>query len=131
MLQINTQKYEASGKQLIIDLNDCSKALLNDVELVKQYMLEASHIARATVIGQSFHCYAPVGVSGVVIVQESHLAIHTWPEEGYAAIDIFTCGQKVDPWLAYRYLVRVFRSQSPSVRALNRGSNRMLRADNS
>ena len=70
--------------------------------------------------------FSPHGVSGVVIISESHLAIHTWPELGYAAVDLFTCGENCDPKIAYDFLKAAFSSKSGSYSELRRG---MLQAD--
>ena len=80
------------AKQFIADLYDCDREILNDVSAVERVLLDAARAAGATIIGHSFHRFSPHGVSGVVIIAESHISIHTWPEYGYAAIDIFTCG---------------------------------------
>lgn len=81
------------GKHLLLEFYDCPAALLSDPELIAQ-VLEAAAIAmKATVVSSNFHHFSPLGVSGVVIIQESHLTIHTWPEYGYAAVDVFTCGE--------------------------------------
>ncbi|MCQ2559741.1 MAG: adenosylmethionine decarboxylase, partial [Clostridia bacterium] len=68
-----------------------------------------------------FHKFSPQGVSGVVVISESHLAIHTWPELGYAAVDVFTCGEKVDPWDACDYLVKGFQADSIEAKEVKRG----------
>ena len=68
-----------------------------------------------------FHRYAPQGVSGVVVVAESHLSIHTWPEYGYAAVDFFTCGQTVDPFKAYEHLKGMLESREGTVQEITRG----------
>lgn len=80
------------GRHLIIELYECDVQLLADPEVVEQYMTRTAQQIGATVVTSNFHHFSPLGVSGVVIIQESHLTIHTWPEYGYAAIDIFTCG---------------------------------------
>lgn len=76
----------------------------DDVEQIRTFMHEAAVSAGATIVQENFHKYAPIGVSGVVVIQESHLTIHTWPECGYAAVDLFTCGTNVRPWTAFDYL---------------------------
>jgi len=68
-------------------------------------LVEAARQANATVVTSTFHHFYPQGVSGVVVVSESHLAIHTWPEKGYAALDIYTCGDTTDPQKAVDYVV--------------------------
>jgi S-adenosylmethionine decarboxylase len=87
---------KALGCQLILELYDCPARLLDDPEHVAGTMLAAVEASGATVIQPFFHQFAPQGVSGVVIISESHFSIHTWPEYGYAALDVFTCGDVID-----------------------------------
>ncbi len=87
---------QALGRHLIVEVFDADPSLLNDAQALEQLLLDAARAAHATVIQSVFHQFSPYGVSGVVVIAESHLAIHTWPEYGYAAIDIFTCGPKMD-----------------------------------
>ncbi|MCX8104097.1 MAG: adenosylmethionine decarboxylase [Candidatus Bipolaricaulota bacterium] len=84
------------GRHLIVEVFDADPSLLNNAHALEQLLLEAARAAHATVIKSVFHRFRPYGVSGVVVIAESHLTIHTWPEYGYAAIDIFTCGPKMD-----------------------------------
>ncbi len=99
---------------------------MNDVTKIEKGMLEAATTAGATVIESNFHHFSPFGVSGVVVIQESHLAIHTWPEYQYAAVDLFTCGESVDPWIAFDHLKKVFKSQNHSALEMHRGSLSLL-----
>ena len=94
------------GRQVLIDLYDCPREILDDEKLIAASMIAAAREAGAAVVGSTFHRFSPCGVSGVVAIRESHLAIHTWPEFGYAAIDLFTCGDGVDPWIAHDALKR-------------------------
>lgn len=87
---------QALGRHLIVEVWDADPRLLDDVKALEQILLQAAHAAKAMVIQSVFHRFSPYGVSGVVVIAESHLTIHTWPEYGYAAIDIFTCGPKMD-----------------------------------
>jgi S-adenosylmethionine decarboxylase proenzyme len=87
----------ALGKHLLLELKGCNKELLNDISFLREALLAAAVEAGATILGESFHQFNPQGVSGVVIIAESHICIHTWPEYGYAAADIFTCGSSVQP----------------------------------
>jgi S-adenosylmethionine decarboxylase proenzyme len=73
------------------------------------------------VLGESFHQFSPQGVSGVVVIAESHLFIHTWPEYGYAAADVFTCGNTVQPERAVEVLVRELESRNHSMVEMRRG----------
>ncbi len=84
-------------------------------------MNTAANLARCTVVNSVFHEFSPHGVSGVVIVQESHLAIHTWPEHGYAAIDVFTCGE-IEPREAFEFLSSALNAQSISISESKRGA---------
>ena len=90
-------------------------------------MCNAAERSNATIINVSFHHFSPYGVSGVVVIQESHLAIHTWPEYGYAAIDIFTCGDTVDPWVAYECLKESLQAESGSTMELKGADSSMTR----
>ena len=80
------------GHQLALDLYDCPPELLNDREVVENALVHAARAINATIVETAFHLFSPQGVSGVVVIKESHIAVHTWPEYGYAAVDIFTCG---------------------------------------
>lgn len=99
---------KALGRQIILECYDCDAEIINDVQLVEQIMVEAAIEAEATVIKSAFHPFFPQGVSGVVVIAESHLTIHTWPELGYAAIDVFTCGDQASPERACEYLLQKF-----------------------
>ena len=109
------------GKHLLIDLYGCPADLLNDVAALETVMVEAAHRAGATVLNTTFHRFSPCGVSGVVVIQESHLTIHTWPEQGFAAIDLFTCGEQTRPRRALTYLKRTLQSERCKVQRLVRG----------
>ncbi len=109
------------GRHVLAELYGCASEPLDDQELVQQYMREAALAAGAEIRECVFHKFSPQGVSGVVVISESHLAIHTWPELGYAAVDVFTCGEKVDPWDACRYLVDKFRAEYMTANEIKRG----------
>lgn len=111
----------ALGRQVLVELYNCKPEMLNDVTAIEKSMVGAAEEAGATVINSTFHHFSPFGVSGVVVIQESHLAIHTWPEYGYAAIDIFTCGQPVNPWMAYEYLQKSLQASHGSTLEIRRG----------
>jgi len=85
------------GTQLAVELFDCDENLLNDDRLLERLLVEAATNAGATVVDSVFHQFNPYGISGAVIIAESHVAIHTWPEYRYAALDIFTCGEEIEP----------------------------------
>ncbi len=109
------------GRHVLVEMYDCDPVILDDLEKIRQEMLEAAVVAGSTIVGQCFHRFSPQGVSGVVVIAESHFSIHTWPEYGYAAVDLFTCGQKVDPWKALDRLSRVFCAGKISPIEVKRG----------
>lgn len=109
------------GRHILAEFFDCDPNVLNNPELVEKYMLQAALECGATVVNKCFHLFAPHGVSGVVIISESHLAIHTWPEFGYAAVDLFTCGEQCDPKVSYEFLKEKFNSKDAKYSQLNRG----------
>jgi len=112
---------KALGKHLLLELKGCDKEVLNDVGFLREALLAAAGEAGATVLGESFHQFNPQGVSGVVMIAESHLVIHTWPEYGYAAADIFTCGNSVRPEKAAEIIVRKLGSKDHSIIEIRRG----------
>ena len=80
------------GRHLLAEFHDCGADALDDPARVERLMNEAARLSGATVVRSVFHAFSPHGVSGVVVVEESHLAVHTWPEYRYAAVDYFYCG---------------------------------------
>jgi S-adenosylmethionine decarboxylase proenzyme len=113
--------YSATGSQVVLDLYECCSDRLDDLEWVKATLTTAARVAGATIVDTVFHRFSPWGISGVVVISESHLAIHIWPELHYAAIDIFTCGSNVKMELATAYLARKFDARRLSQRAFARG----------
>ena len=111
----------ALGSHLIVELRECNPETLKNLDGVKDIMVEAAKKADATIIDVSFHEFSPFGISGMVVIAESHLSIHTWPEYGYAAVDIFTCGEVLKPEIAAHYLIEQFESKSPSMVEFKRG----------
>ena len=111
----------ALSKHLLVDLYGCPADLLNDVTALEKVMIEAAQRAGAKVINSMFHHFSPFGVSGVVVIQESHLTIHTWPEQGFAAVDLFTCGTQTKPRRALIHLKRALQSTRIEVRQFRRG----------
>ncbi|MTI88779.1 MAG: S-adenosylmethionine decarboxylase proenzyme [Balneolaceae bacterium] len=112
---------EALGRHILVEYYDCESSSLNNVEHIEESMLSAVKTAKATIISHSFHKFSPYGVSGVVVIAESHVSIHTWPEYNYAAVDIFTCGDTIDPWLIQEQLKEAYGSQNVSSMEMKRG----------
>lgn len=92
------------GRHVIADLGGCDPRVLANVGEIKRAMVGSAKYMRASIVDSIFHAFNPFGVSGVVVIKESHVAIHTWPEHGFASIDIYTCGTKLNPRKAVRYL---------------------------
>ncbi len=115
----------ALGNHILVEFMNCDPHVMNDVAAIERDMVDAARKAGATVINSTFHHFSPWGVSGVVVIQESHLAIHTWPEYGYAAVDLFTCGE-MDAWISFDHLKECFGSKSYSALEMKRGSVNLL-----
>jgi len=109
------------GRHLLVELSDCDRTLLNDQEKLETVMCEAVRLSGAMIVETVFHRYNPQGISGVVVIAESHMSLHTWPEYGYAAVDFFTCGDTVDPFKAHEYLKRSLRAGHAQIREIRRG----------
>ena len=109
------------GKHYLLDLKDCSRERLDDLDFIKDVLSSVAREAGTAVIGESFHKFLPQGLSGVVLIAGAHLCIHTWPEYGYAAIDIFTHGDSFRADEAARLIVEKLESKNPAIVELKRG----------
>jgi S-adenosylmethionine decarboxylase len=109
------------GTHILIELYDCDRDLLNDPEKIECIMKEAAVKSGATIVSSHTNLFNPHGVSGVVIIAESHITIHTWPEHAYAAVDVFTCGDKVSPWIVKDVMESALSSQRCSAMEMRRG----------
>ena len=114
-------RLQTLGEHILAEFYECDIEAIKDVRKVEESLLEAAAVAKATVVGSSFHLFEPHGVSGVVIISESHFAIHSWPEYAYAAVDIFTCGKSVKPLEAFLYLKRCFGTKNAVYQVVQRG----------
>ncbi|MCH8547872.1 MAG: adenosylmethionine decarboxylase [Balneolaceae bacterium] len=112
---------EALGKQILVEFYDCDSDKINDVIYIENSLIQATKASNATIISHNFHKFSPYGVSGMVVIAESHVAIHTWPEYKYAAVDIFTCGDTIDPWVIQEQLKDYFESKNVSSMEMKRG----------
>ena len=112
---------DALGTHLLLELGKCDEAILDDIDYIQDAMINAAAEAGANIIGKSFHKFDPRGVTGIVAISESHLCIHTWPEHGYAAADIFTCGSGFNPEKAAELIIERLRCFSPTIKRLTRG----------
>ena len=108
------------GRHLIAEYYDCEAEILDDPEAVMVHMKEAARISGATVVGEASHRFSPCGVSGTVLIAESHLSVHTWPRQRYVAVDIFTCGG-LDPRPGFEYLGEALGASSLRMQEILRG----------
>ena len=109
------------GKHILAEYLECECTYLDSEGAIRNLMLEAASKIGATIVGDIFHHFSPQGVTGVVVIAESHLAIHTWPEFRYASVDLFTCGNRVDPWIGFEYLKEELRSRKWVSKEIIRG----------
>lgn len=117
--------FSTFGRHVTMDLREVSFEKLNDADFLRSIMVEAANKSGATIVGESFIRFNPQGVTGVLVLSESHLSIHTYPEEGFAAIDCYTCGSSVDPEVACDYLKAVLGGRVAGFRALRRGTGQI------
>lgn len=109
-----------AGRHLLAEYHGCAPGRLDDQAHIEGLMRRAAEVAGATVVACVFHRFAPQGVTGVVIIEESHLSVHTWPEHGYAAVDFFTCGD-CDPEAAHDFLRRQLGAARSEIMLIERG----------
>lgn len=109
------------GSHLLVELFDCDQDSLKRENEVGHVMHSAAHESEATIVAESFHEFKPYGVSGAVIIQESHYTIHTWPEHGYAAVDLFYCGGTVHVHKAVEVLRERFKPGRMKFLVVRRG----------
>jgi len=110
------------GKHIVFDVWGADKGKLNDVRYIQELLLEAAKLAEATTLHSFFHQFDPDGITGVVVVSESHISIHTWPGEGFASVDVYTCGNKCFPERAVKYITEELEGKCCNVIGIDRGS---------
>jgi len=110
------------GKHILAEYFECDCTYLDSEQAIREVMLEAASASGATIVGNIFHHFSPQGVTGVVVIAESHLAIHTWPEFRYASVDLFTCGSHLDPWVGFEYLKERLQSRKWMSKEIIRGT---------
>jgi S-adenosylmethionine decarboxylase len=113
--------HETIGRHYIVEASGCDSNIIGSVAKVEQILVKAAEIAGAQVWSISFSKFPPHGVSGVVVISESHISTHTWPEYGYVALDIYTCGKNVDPEKAVVFAVEAFGSSTSHITEITRG----------
>ena len=112
---------EKIGTHLIVDLFNCGFGVLNDSEALKALLVMAAEEAKCTVLHAYAHQFNPQGVTAVAVLAESHISIHTYPERGYAALDVFTCGDKAMPERALALLLKKLKPKLYDTKTMSRG----------
>ena len=110
------------GFQTLVELYGCSADLIDNEKLVEKILLELTDIVELTVVNSVIHHFSPIGVSGVVVIEESHVAVHTWPEYNYVAIDFFTCNIQYDIKKGITFLKARFGAKRVEINEIKRGS---------
>jgi S-adenosylmethionine decarboxylase len=114
------------GRHIIAEMYGCDSGLLSDLGKSIAILREAVEASGATYLGELHERFEPWGgVTAIIALAESHISLHTWPEYGYAALDIFTCGERADPWKAYEHVVKSFKPAKVNVTEMVRGLIRM------
>jgi S-adenosylmethionine decarboxylase len=108
------------GVHFIVEASECGDVIA-DVSKLQDILVEAAKQANAQVWSVSFNRFPPNGVSGVVVISESHLSVHTWPEENYMALDIYTCGAKSMPFKAVEYVLQMINAKRSHITEITRG----------
>lgn len=109
------------ARHTLLELHGCDPALLNAPGPLKELLVDAVRRGHGTIVTEVFHTFSPHGVSGVIVIAESHVAIHTWPEHGYAAVDIFSCGSKLDHAVIRDCIQANLKAANVESRELSRG----------
>tara|TARA_B100000579_G_scaffold213872_1_gene174857 strand:+ start:69 stop:536 length:468 start_codon:yes stop_codon:yes gene_type:complete len=117
---IHTNHNENIGRHCILELYQCDEEKLNDEAFIRTTITSSARIAGATLIHLVTHSFNPQGVTGLALLAESHISIHTWPEIGYAAIDVFTCGEHTMPEKACKVLFKDFQAKNFSFKNIRR-----------
>jgi S-adenosylmethionine decarboxylase len=99
------------GKHYLIDLYNCNAVKINDPIFIEKLLTDASNIARSTLLDLKLHLFEPQGITGFALLAQSHISIHTWPENGYTAVDIYTCGKDTDPSEAAKFIVKELEAE--------------------
>ena len=112
---------ENIGYQVLIDIYECDYNLMEDMEYIKAMMIDVARILKTNIRQIAFEKFQPYGISGVLIISESHITIHTWPEYNYVGIDIFTCSKKIDYHKTIEYLLKKLKTKKYEIKEFKRG----------
>ncbi len=113
------------GTHIFADLYGCNATKLDNLNYIQESLKNAAIISGATCVDEKFHKFSPQGVTGVIVLQESHISIHTWPEYKYASIDFFSCGGKVDGQKGIDYLIQNIEAKMCQTKIEYRGDKQL------
>lgn len=116
-----SQQDDFHSVHLLVEFWGCKAKVLDDHDFLVESLEKAAKLSHATIINISSHKFSPVGVTAIALLAESHLSIHTWPEREYAAIDIFTCGKKMDPHKTVQVLEKLLKPSNMDIEEIIRG----------
>lgn len=108
------------GKHYLVDLYECNLSKINDPIFIDSLLTEASKIARSTLLDLKLHLFEPQGITGFALLAQSHISIHTWPENGYVAVDIYTCGEDTDPAKAVKFIIEELEAKKHLIKNIAR-----------
>ncbi len=108
------------GTHYLAEFSQCDRAKINDLAFIEKIMIEATKLSGASILKHFFHQFSPQGISGVIVITESHFAIHTWPEHGYVAVDLFSCAE-LDYNAALNHIKQNIGAEYHSVSLARRG----------
>ena len=109
------------GMHVILDLYECEEEYLDNINKIEEVLTRAAKVANSTILDKHFRKFNPQGVTGMIIVAESHISIHTWPEYKYAAVDVYTCGSHTFPVKASEYIIKELKCKRPTITKIDRG----------
>ena len=118
----NDEKLIHQSKHLLLELYGCDYEKLNDESFLRCSLTRAAKLAKATVLNLISNKFEPQGVTAFALLAESHISIHSWPESNYSAVDIFTCGQNMQPELASQYLIETLNAEEHFLRIIKRNT---------
>jgi S-adenosylmethionine decarboxylase len=121
--------YSTYGRHIAVDVWGVDFAILDNVDFLQQIMIEAAEKSLATVLSAMNKKFDPNGCTILILLSESHLSIHTYPEKEFAAIDCYTCGKKVDPQIAVDYIIELLKPKKMYTKTLIRGSKEIAVID--
>ena len=116
----DSEKFNHQSKHILLELYKCDFDKLNDESFLRCTLNNAAKLANATVLNLISNKFEPQGVTAIALLAESHLSIHTWPEERYCAVDIFTCGENMQPDKSCKYLINSLMAEEHLLRVINR-----------